>query len=86
MSAERLREAAKVLRARAGAATPGPWDTHMHSPDMSGRHGIAVRGPRSLGPGGHVIDSRMTSDNAAYIAAMSPPVALAMADVLDVLA
>ena len=36
MSADRLAE----IKARAEAATPGPWVRDMHSPDMGGRSGL----------------------------------------------
>jgi len=37
------------IKARADAATEGPWVRDMHSPDMSGRSGWYIRGPRKLG-------------------------------------
>ena len=86
MSAELLRRAATILRERAEAATPGPWEANMHSPDMGGRHGWDLRGPRNLGPLGAVVSARMLSGNAHYIATMHPGVGLAIADLLDCVA
>ena len=83
MSAELLRQAATILRERAEAATPGPWEANMHSPDMGGRHGWDLRGPRNLGPLGAVVSARMLSGNAHYIATMHPGVGLALAKWLD---
>ena len=90
MSADRLREAAAVLRERAEAATPGPWEAdggeisqHWSRPEpwqpvasgevacMAYCYGGSARG----------IDR---DEDAAYIAMMHPPVALALADWLDV--
>lgn len=76
--AQRLRDAARGMRENAEAATPGPW--HWY-----------VRGDRRWA----IVEERATDerraaarcsddDDAAYIAAMSPPVALALADLLDV--
>ena len=93
MSAERLREAAKVLRQRAGAATP-PAD-----PQPGGWMGSSVDGTTWLfgGPAEH--GYRTTTimhtdescdecygpdgDDMDYIATMHPGVALALADWLD---
>lgn len=83
MSAETLRKAAEKLREEANAATPGPWDANMHSADMGGRHGWSLRGPRNLGPNAAVLNARMVSGNAHYIATMHPGVGLALADTLD---
>lgn len=85
MSAQRLRDAAKVLRELAGATEPGPWETR--------RGGLIARAstsPRLVWPshasadGQYWEDQRERNDaTAAYIATMSPPVALALADWLD---
>ena len=81
---ETLREAAKVLRERAGAATPGPWEaaqdhlTHSVGADV-----------RSVPSGGYAAadccgyQGASTNEDAAYIATMHPGVALALADWLD---
>lgn len=63
MSADRLAE----IKARAEAATPGPWVRDMHSPDMGGRSGWHIRGPRQLGPRSVVLNSRMLSADAEFI-------------------
>lgn len=83
MSADRLREAARVLRERAQAATSGPWEAststnptyvaqvgHLAERDPSY---IAACGPASVG-GDHA---------ASYIATVHPGVGLALADWLD---
>jgi hypothetical protein len=82
MSADRLREAAALLRERAESASefvPGRWDIYRE-------------------PGlGHVVtnddgwvcvvgDNEGDRELTAYIATMSPPVALALADWLDFVA
>ena len=80
MSAARLREAAKVLRERAEAATPGPWRG-----EYSGKTGPVVMNAESHNALDHVAKCshfRPHSD-AAYIATMHPGVGLALADWLD---
>lgn len=67
MSAERLRAAASLLRERGEGAVGGPWI-------LSGNE---IYGPQGL------ISHPLKSANARYIATMSPPVALALADWLD---
>lgn len=69
---ETLREAAKVLRERAEAATPEPWEV------VGG--GEYVQGPGILvAPD----DGGVTTTDADLIATMHPGVALALADWLD---
>ncbi len=63
MSADRLAE----IKARADAATEGPWVRDMHSPDMSGRSGWYIRGPRKLGLRSMVLNSRMLPGDAEFI-------------------
>ena len=65
MSADRLAE----IKARADAATDGPWVRDMHSPDMSGRSGWYIRGPRKLGLRSMVLNSRMLSGDAEFVEA-----------------
>lgn len=72
---ERLRDAATRLRAVAEDATPGPWEV------IGG--GEYLQGPGILV--GEGIGS-ITATNVDYIAMMHPPVALALADLLDSLA
>ena len=55
------------IKARADAATEGPWVRDMHSPDMSGRSGWYIRGPRKLGLRSMVLNSRMLSGDAEFI-------------------
>ena len=77
-----LRRAAEVLRDKATAATPGPWEGDLGV--------LAPREAWDLGGGRQCIahmamphqEGRMRA-NAAYIALMHPPVALALGDWLD---
>ena len=70
---ETLREAAKTLRERAEAATPGPWDFSI-SEDRAW----------ALTAAGEAIVSRSAVDeDATLIATLHPGVALALADWLD---
>ena len=57
------------IKARADAATDGPWVRDMHSPDMSGRSGWYIRGPRKLGLRSMVLNSRMLSGDAEFVEA-----------------
>ena len=63
MSNDRLAD----IKARTEAATLGPWVRDMHSPDMGGRSGWHIRGPRQLGPRSMVLNSRMLSGDAEFI-------------------
>ena len=63
MIAHRLAE----IKARCDAATEGPWVRDMHSPDMSGRSGWYIRGPRKLGLRSMVLNSRMLHGDAEFI-------------------
>lgn len=81
MSADLLRRAAKVLREHAdNDLTTGPWGAAHHTPTdehwVRGMFGatVAVCGE------GYTVAPR----DAAYIALMHPPVALALADWLEV--
>lgn len=81
MSATRLRDAAKLLRKVAEAATPGPWTTGARVPESSGVVNAVWFGnldPDVAGPVGEAGQA-----DATYIATMSPPVALALAEWLD---
>lgn len=57
------------IKARADEATEGPWVRDMHSPDMSGRSGWYIRGPRKLGLRSMVLNSRMLSGDAEFVEA-----------------
>jgi len=57
------------IKARCAAATEGPWVRDMHSPDMSGRSGWYIRGPRKLGLRSMVLNSRMLSGDAEFVEA-----------------
>lgn len=79
MSAERLREAAALMRERAEAATPGPWQ-FWPPPDMLHDYGWVGRG------GMFVAEPSQTPEgikDAVHIASWHPAVALAVADLLD---
>lgn len=86
MSAELLREAARLMRERAGKATPGPWLANV-----LGSEGYAVTKDRDLsGPPrrrirvarcGHE-DWDTDKHNAEHIASWHPAVSLDVADLL----
>ena len=81
MSAQRLRDAAKVLRELAGAATPGPWeagDRCVWSRQPDGFYDDDVVNDSESGAGGCT-----TGENATFIATMHPGVALALAGWLE---
>lgn len=89
MSAERLREAAGVLRERAEAATPGPWGRCDRPSDHSEVLGADViicgrvhETIANLDEEWYLEDESGVTPHkdADYIATMSPPVALALAD------
>jgi hypothetical protein len=88
MSAEKLREAAKVLRERAETATAGPWAFYeMHGRDFTDE-GWSIIGVRA--EAGEVAMTYPVSKerdeheaDAIYIATMHPGVGLALADWLD---
>lgn len=91
MSAQRLRDAAKVLRERAGDATPGPWGA------VAGAFGDPANGPDHMRvtrkPHTDASSSvaqlgyeQQGGDDAAFIATMHPGVGLALADWLDIAA
>jgi hypothetical protein len=63
------------LRAKAEAATPGPWWTGMHD-----GFSHTVEGPES---DSHPVAQRLIRPDAEYIAAVSPDVVLALLDALD---
>ena len=83
MSADRLREAAALLRERAGAAPGGPWVYSETGNIVDGPTGVEVRSHETGRP---VMTGAYDSHDgyaAAYIAMMQPPVAMALADWLD---
>ena len=96
MSADLLRRAAKVLREHAEGASPAPWghvDYHGYSGDPStfmGCGSIISMHPDTFGgdiaaPSGDCYPRGGYSsfEDMQYIALMHPPVALALAAVLD---
>lgn len=74
MSADRLREAAALLRERAEETHDGPWD-----------HVVGASGDTAWVERRNIETVVETHDigTSAYIATMHPPVALALADWLD---
>lgn len=78
--AERLREAARVLRWRASFATPGPWETFRRG-DPDGPFGVTAEESGDIDP--DIFDGAPRRGDATYIATMHPGVALALADWLD---
>lgn len=90
MSAEILREAAALMRARAEAATPGPWLAIVGSGPKRRVQQTALVGVADLrghGEKGCLAVfaglNKRRADDAEHMAAWHPPVALAVADYLD---
>lgn len=93
MSADLLRRAATVLRQHAQDATPGPWVHVDHGPPNGSfmgcgqviTEGAEVYGGDIAGPTGDLYPRGGYSpmEDMAYIALVGPPVALALADLLD---
>jgi hypothetical protein len=83
VSAELLRRAAKEMRERAEAASPGPW--YLRENDLIG--GMCVM-PVDVPPSSGVaeVSDFGRVDDARYIASWHPAVALAVADWLDEIA
>lgn len=75
MSADTLRRAAALMRERAEAATPGPWEV-----DHFG-HGVRERSGRGLASAHNA-----KCEVAAHIASWHPAVAMAVAEWLEVTA
>ena len=78
MSANRLREAARVLRERAEVATPGPWT--VAGPYKSGALYLAND---DIGATVAKFETPRRDENVRFIATLHPGVALALADLLD---
>lgn len=85
MGADRLREAARVLREVAAGAEPGPWEVRG-----GGLIARASSSPRFVWPPHATADGQYWEGQrehnratATYIATMHPGVALALADWLD---
>ena len=89
---DELRRAAKLLRERAGNATPGPWTSSRT--DAGARYSALVaptKHPDRRGAcwdydsayGGCLVGESLVAADREYIALMHPPVALALADWLD---
>lgn len=74
---ERLREAARVLRERAEAATPGPWEYVVSEFESLGGDVLDVT------THGCSCDYSCNRTDPAYIATMHPVVGLALANWLD---
>jgi len=84
MTAELLRDAAKVLRERAEKATPGPW----HAEGKVGQTKEIHAGPGMLRGIGRdlAVAERVFGRDANYILTMHPGVGLALADWLESMA
>lgn len=80
MSADVLRRAAALMRERAEAATPGPWERVTHP--RFGPQG-AVRTPNGDLNISAYTEPYRSSEDALHIASWHPTVALAVADWLD---
>jgi hypothetical protein len=74
VSAEILRRAASLMRQRAEAATPSPWE---QTGDLGSEWDDIVDAP---GTNGIVADADTSDENAAHIASWHPDAALAVAD------
>lgn len=94
MSAELLHQAAHLLRQRAGAGRPGPWNTHSHGyKDTPDDTTWELRTDNLDDTVGYTIVAETTAtgptqtqeaeNDLTYLALMHPPVALALADLLD---
>ncbi|MFI7073618.1 hypothetical protein [Micromonospora sediminicola] len=79
-----IREAARLIRERAEAATPGPYFTTGKSSRYGGMVAEPTDGhPEHDGYDGHLIGESMSEANRSHLAGWSPVVALAVADWLD---
>lgn len=76
MAENELRRAAKRLRQHAEAASPGPWHIGEH---VQNGHAHNIH----TFPAGTPVADFLGGEDAHYIAAMHPGVALAVADWLD---
>src|SRR5690349_19276768 len=83
MSAEYLRETARLMRETAEAATPGPWTGGARM--VNDRHFGRMSAITLDAPVGNLfaVIGRITGADATHIAAWHPGVALAVADWLD---
>lgn len=91
MSADLLRRAAVRLREVAAAAKPGPWESNYSRrlgtfwlrsmAEFEFRSDAEILVAYTLGAPETVVEG--TRANFAYFAALHPPVALALADLLD---
>ena len=85
--AQELREAAKLMRERAEAATPGPWERPL---DVRHKNFVMAALPERVSVVSAAIWSiggfmrKRSGRDLDYIASMDPPVAEALADWLDV--
>ena len=88
MSADILRRAAAVLRERAEAATPGPWEAMEHDSNP-GDEGVCLLGAAATVTGSHmigyfhVLSQAEQEANGAYAATMHPGVGRTLARALD---
>lgn len=73
MTSDILRRAAARLREAAASATPGPWKVDGDLQAVKAANGITI-----------AYDDECEMDDGRYLALMHPPVALALADLIDV--
>lgn len=73
------------LRQLAYGATPGPWEVEPYivGNDVDGGAVSSKQGGLVTNSGYEGLDPACSTEDAAYIAALSPNVALALADLLD---
>jgi hypothetical protein len=86
--AETLREAARLMRERAEAATPGPWHSDTIQPRDCVVWGPGEKWLTNVADGScrdprHVVAFDQDAANSDHIGGMHPLVALAVADWLD---
>lgn len=82
MSADLLRRAAKELRELGEAATPGPWAREW----AFSTHFVVPEHADTVAAGNVARLKRRQRADADFIALMHPPVALALAELLETLA
>lgn len=86
MSAETLRRAAELIRARAEAATGDIWGWRHFGDDPESMCRVVYYPPRPSVDWRVIADDIWGPDDAAHIASWHPAVALAVAEWLDIMA
>ncbi|MGC5033050.1 hypothetical protein [Micromonospora sp. DT229] len=83
-TADTIREAARLIRERAEAASPGPYFTTGKSARYGGLVATPSDGhPEDQGYDGHLIGESMSEANLAHLGGWPPAVALAVAAWLE---